>query len=147
MKRKPILWLYLMTLLVFVTLTACNAGVLHTSAPIRIKDPWLRRAPETETGELYMYIANHSDVDDALVAARSEAATGVEMYAVPAGEPASALARVSRIELPVNTGLLLIPGGPHLELVGLREAAAGQLVPIVLEFERAGEFAFYVEAH
>lgn len=130
------------------SLTACNPDVLHASAPVRIKDPWLRWNAETNTAELYFYIANHSPVDDALVAAGSALATDVEFYSAPAGKTISDIEQVPAIELPVETGLILLPGGPHIRLTGLKEELTpGKLVPITLKFKLAGEFSFYVEAH
>ena len=129
------------------SLTACNPEVLHASAPLRIKDPWLRWQPETNSGELYFYIANKSTTDDALIAVKSKMATQVEMYNVPFEKKFSDVVLVPSIELPVEQALFLVPGGPHIKLIGLSDITPGKLIPITLEFEQAGEFSFYAEAH
>jgi copper(I)-binding protein len=130
------------------SLPACNAEMLHASAPVRIKDPWLRLQPETNSGELYFYLTNKSLVDDALIEARSEKTASVEFYNSIPGQSFSSLEPVAAFELPVESGLILLPDGPHIKLVGLDDdLAPGRLVPITLKFEQAGEFSFYVEAH
>ncbi len=120
--------------------------MLHAKAPIRIQDPWLRWDPDTNTGELYFYLSNSGPVDDALLEARSEAATEVEIYYALPGNNLTAIEQVSTIELPVERSIILLPGGPHLKLLGLTDVTPGQLIPITLKFEHTGEFSFYVEA-
>lgn len=146
MKGLSTIWLGLM-IIISLSLAACNPEILHASAPIRIKDPWLRWQPETNSGELYFYLVNKSPVDDTLIEALSEAATTIEFYNNPPGEALADTAQVPVIELPVESGIILMPGGPHLKLIGLTDVTPGQLVPITLKFEQAGEFSFYVEAH
>jgi len=146
MRGLSTVWLGLIAI-VLLSLTACNPEVLHASAPIRLKDPWLRWQPETNSGELYLYLINKSSTDDALVGASSEAATTVEFYNNPLGAALTAIEPVPAIDLPVENGVFLLPGGPHIKLIGLTDLTSGQLVPITLKFERAGEVSFFVEAH
>ena len=79
MKSTPV-FLFIFITLAVLSLTACNAEMLHASAPVRIKDPWLRWYPETNTAELYFYIVNKSDVDETLLEVSSELAANVEFY-------------------------------------------------------------------
>ena len=127
-------------------LTACNPEMLHAKAPVRIKDPWLRWDADTNTGELYFYLSNTSAVDDALLEAQSEAATEVDIYSAPPGSSITDIEKVSMIELPLEKSIILLPGGPHIKLLGMRDVTPGQLIPITLRFEHAGEFSFFVEA-
>jgi len=131
----------------FISLTACNAEILHQSAPVRIKDPWLKWDAAGQSGELYFYLTNQGEVDDALIAAASQAAESVEIYNTSAGKNLSEVEQVNRIDLPVKNGMIFLPGGPHITLRGLRNVTPGQLIPITLTFEQAGEFSFMVEAH
>ena len=146
MKKPTIIMFSLLTLLL-LTLTACDADMLHASAPIRIKDPWLRGHPETQTGELYLLIANRGEVDDRLVEVSSEVAARIEIHDSPPGAESATIQEVAALDLPVESGVVLLPGGPHLKLIGLRHTAPGELVPITLTFQEAGEFSFYVEVH
>ena len=147
MKHSLNIFFFSLMGLSLLSLTGCNPEMLHASAPIRVKDPWLRWEPETNSGELYLYVVNKSSVDDTLLGARSELATSVEIYNSPTGNIFSDVEQVSTMALPVEGGLILLPGGPHLKFVGLTDLTPGQLVPITLQFEQAGEFSFYVEAH
>ncbi len=143
--QRLILWLGLIMIAV-VGLSGCNADMLHARAPVRIKDPWLRWYPETNSGELYLYLTNPGPVDETLLGAWSEAASAVEIYNALPGKQLTEVEQVSSIKLPVKSGLILLPDGPHLKLVGLSDVTPGQIIPITLKFEQAGEFSFYVEA-
>ena len=146
MKSAPV-FLFIFITLTFFSLTACNTEMLHASAPIRIKDPWLRWYPETNTAELYFYIVNKSDADETLLEVSSEVAANVEFYNAPAGEGFTDVENVQTIDLPVETGFIFLPDGPHLKLTGIEGGLTpGQLVPITLKFKHAGEHSFYVEA-
>ncbi len=143
--QQLILGLGLITIAV-LGLSGCNADMLHARAPIRIKNPWLRWYPETNSGELYLYLANPGEVDDTLLGASSETVSTIEIYNAPPGNHLTEIEQVSSINLPVNSGIILLPDGPHLKLVGLTNVTPGQIIPITLKFEQAGEFSFYVEA-
>jgi copper(I)-binding protein len=93
----------------------------------------------TRTAGAYLTLTNPTDVDDALVAATSNAAEKVQLSTLeklPSG--ILSLMGLKEISLPAKTTVTLQPGGLHLLLVGLyRPLDVGMEVPLTLTFRNA----------
>jgi periplasmic copper chaperone A len=102
--------------------------------------------PSTITdGQMFAPLLNTAETADALVAARSEICTAIE------------LRRNARYDDPAETKFDLLPKKPvamrpsamHVRLIGLKQPLVlGQIFPLILDFENAGEVEVqvYVEA-
>lgn len=109
---------------------------------VAVDHAWIRLPPSAApVAAGYLRLINHGDVDDRLVAVRSDAAATVEIHemtmdggvmrmrALPAGVP-----------MPAGEIVALEPGGLHLMLQQPRAGlAAGQRIAATLVFEQAGE--------
>jgi len=134
-----------------IVLAACAPAPVATQGPgIEISDAWVRAsggmAGMDSTSAAYMIVHNTGGVDDALLAAASDAAHMVQIHLSEVDAAGvSSMHQVDRIEIPTGGTLELKPGGYHVMLMGLtQELQAGQTVTLRLTFENAG--AVTVEA-
>jgi periplasmic copper chaperone A len=108
---------------------------------INIGHAWALPSQQTD-GQMFMPLLNTGEVSDALVAARTEAASLVEFrqnnrYDDPA---------LKEFALEPGRPLAMRPTGKHLRLVGLSKSLVkGDRILIVLDFLNAGEIE--IEVH
>lgn len=103
------------------------------SAPLEVKDPWVRASLNPRNTAAYMTLANPTDREAVVVSASSPAARVVEMHEMAMDGGTMRMRRVERITVPARGTTSLAPGGLHLMLIDLpRPLAAGEQVPIVL---------------
>jgi len=110
---------------------------------ITISDPYARSSTMMSTsGAAFMVIENHSAVDDRLVSAKADIAERVELHT----HIADANGVMQMIEVP--EGFVIPAGGSHalqrgadhVMFLGLnRPLAQGDIIPVTLTFESAGE--------
>jgi iron complex transport system substrate-binding protein len=129
--------------LLLLALGAATAAV----RPVEIGSGWARpTAPGTTVGAGYLEIRNLGAVADRLVGASSPRATRVEMHESHLEGGIARMRAVAGLALPAGASLRFEPGALHLMLVGLTAPlVAGQRLPIVLRFERAGAVATTLE--
>ena len=129
---KAIVWLMAMPLII-----AANSAF----AQIRIENAWSRVTPPgTTIGVGYMTIHNGSSLADRMVGGHSPKARKVETHVTVREGDITRMRPVAGYDIPANATFELEPGGAHLMLMGLEAPLkAGDRVPLVLKFERAGE--------
>lgn len=88
-------------------------------------------------------ISNKAGKADRLVAARSAAAASMELHNMTMDGGVMRMREIPGIDLPAGGKVLMHRGskeGYHLMLMGLKKPLeAGQVIPVTLVFERAGE--------
>ncbi|MBI4290210.1 MAG: copper chaperone PCu(A)C [Betaproteobacteria bacterium] len=110
-------------------------------AGVIVENPWAPATPlGASVGGGYLVIRNPDGTPDRLIGASSPVAERVEMHvSVTQGEIAKMRIQQS-LPIPANGRLELKPGAGHLMFVGLKQPfKQGDLVPLTLRFERAGE--------
>jgi len=134
----------LKTLLLAVTAaTAFSTASFADHKSVEIEDAYARvSSPSAKTGAAFLHITNHTDVDDRLIGVKSDVAARVELHTHEAGE--NGVMRMIHVEegfdLPAGSEHVLKRGGDHVMLMGLnRSLAHGDVVPVTLVFEKAGE--------
>jgi copper(I)-binding protein len=124
------------------------AGALAQDAPIRLENPWVRRAPampDSGPGTKsraagYVTIVNRGAARDALVSAAADVAERVELHETRNMSGMLMMEAVPRVDVEAGARVELKPGSYHLMLIGLTRALTpGQTVTLTLRFERAGE--------
>jgi len=133
------------------SLTAALAAlVLSTSAQadIMIHDAYGRVAtPVAKTGAMFMQIMNSSDSDDRLIGATSDAAMRVEIHThKDLGDGVMQMMEVEEgLTIPAGGTHMLQRGGDHVMFMGLNARwAQGDMIPVTLIFEQAGEISIDV---
>lgn len=134
-------------------LRAALAALLLAASPAWAQDIGVHDAyafsalPGGPTGAAYMLIHNHGSEPDRLVGARSPAAEAVELHT--SAEDENGVVRMRPVEggleLRAGSVLLLSRGGAHLMMMGLTDPLEdGEVIPMTLIFEKAGEIAVEV---
>ena len=130
------------------------ASAVAQDAPIRLEEPWVRRAPAmpdsgpgTESKAAgYVTIVNRSAARDALVSAAADVAERVELHETRNMSGMLMMERVPKVDVGPGARVELKPGSYHLMLIGLKRALTpGQTVTLTLEFERGGRMTTRAE--
>ena len=89
---------------------------------------------------IFLVIANEGEVDDTLVGVESPLAAKSQLHGMMAqGGATMMMMPVEALPVPPHREVRLKPGGMHIMLEGLRQpVSAGETVPLVLIFRRAG---------
>ncbi len=108
-----------------------------TSGPgIQVERARARLTP-AQVGAVYLTLVNASWKDDRLLSAETSSAERVELHEVQAQEGVLAmLPRSEGFAIPAGGRVELMPGGKHLMLYKVRDAASG--IDLKLHFERSG---------
>ena len=124
-------------------LTALSLGLAAVAQDISVQDAYaISTGVNAQTGAAFMAIVNHGAVDDALVDVRSVAARLVELHShTMASNGVMSMGKVTApVPLPAGGTILLERGGYHIMFMGLTAPfEQGQIIPVTLVFERAGE--------
>lgn len=132
-----------------VTAAALSAwAVLASAAPpgpvastLRVERPWARATPPGATiGAGYLELRNAGDTADRLVRATSPRAAAVQIHETQLADGMMRMREIDGLAIPAGASVRLEPGGTHLMLIDLpRPLVAGERVPLVLHFARAGQ--------
>jgi copper(I)-binding protein len=114
---------------------------LNAFAQVQIDNPWSRPTPAgAKAAAGYMVLKNQGAAPDRLVSATSPAAERVETHVTVRDGDIMRMREVKGYDIPAKGSFELKPAGPHLMLINLKAPIkAGDRVPVVLRFERAGE--------
>jgi len=96
-------------------------------------------APADATMGVFLVVANEGDVDDTLAGVESPLAAKAQLHAAMGEGDMTMMMPLPALPVPHRAEVRLKPGGTHIMLEGLRrQVTAGDTVPIVLIFRRAG---------
>ncbi|MFW8635282.1 copper chaperone PCu(A)C [Cribrihabitans pelagius] len=116
--------------------------------PVMVEDAYVRVASKAaKAGAAFMQIANHGAEDDRLVEVRSDVAARVQLHTHEAG--GGGVMKMRHVEdgfaIPAGEGHALKRGGDHVMFMGLKRSLEhGDMVPLTLVFENAGEITLEV---
>ena len=115
------------------------------AADIMVADPYARTSSMmAQSGAAFMMIHNHGTEGDRLIGAASPVADKVELHTHK--ENAQGVMQMIHVEegfdLPAGGEIAMVRGGHHVMFLGLKqELKQGDIVPVTLIFEKAGEVA------
>ncbi len=134
-------WQWTVLLLTTLLLMACGG-----SRGIEIQDAWGRVVPDTPNGAFYMVIQNQGDAPDTLVQASAAVCGTVELHETIMEEGVMRMRPLEGIEIPAGETVVLEMGGLHVMCLERQpELAVGDIVPLTLQFEAAGDMTVEVE--
>ena len=137
-------------------LRATLAALLLTAAPalahegehsIEIHGAYaIAPRPNAPTGAAFMLIHNHTSTPDRLIAAASPVAETVEVHNHEEVDGVMRMRPVEGgVEIPAGRPVLFQRGGLHLMFMGVTDSFEdGDMIPVTLTFEEAGEIAVEV---
>jgi len=132
---------YLLALLATSVLAAAAHAHHYSIGNLVIGHPWSRpTASGMPTGVAYLSITNNGLREDTLLSARTPAAARVEFHRTSFDAGMARMRPAEALVVGPKATLTAEPGGLHLMLVDLKSPlVVGSLVPLVLQFEGAGE--------
>jgi len=126
----------------------CGLPALLSADTIIIKDAYAYRAtPSSKAGGIFMMIHNHGVANDRLVSVASTAARKAELHTHIEYADGVVKMRPALNGFAIDAGkmAMLKRGADHIMLMGLRSSwHQGDLISIVLTFEKAGEMTLDV---
>ena len=125
----------------FVFALLCLFISLSSLAQVQVEKPWARAtAPGAKVAGGYMVIRNSGATPDRLVSASSPAAAKVELHVHINDNGVMKMRQVTGYDVPAKGKFELKPGGAHLMFTDIRRPfREGEMVPVKLKFEKAGE--------
>ena len=125
----------------FVFVLLCFFTSLSSQAQVQVEKPWARAtAPGAKVAGGYMVIRNSGAAADRLVSASSPASAKVEMHVSINDSGVMKMRQVAGYDVPAKGSIELKPGGSHLMFTDItRPFKEGEMVPVKLKFEKAGE--------
>ena len=140
---RIILFLYPLTLM----LIGCTQSSKMPGSPdIQVRNTWIP-VPllTTKSSPVYMTLKNYGSQKDQLLAVHSPMAESARLYTTVRNEKRLAIRPVERIPIPAQGSTVLGYEGVHIMLIGLKETLKeGQLVPVTLTFQHAGDLKLMV---
>ncbi|HEU4781597.1 MAG TPA: copper chaperone PCu(A)C [Steroidobacteraceae bacterium] len=132
---------HLVVLLAASALAVAAHAHQYSVGNLIIGHPWSRpTASGMPTGVAYLSITNNGSKRDTLISARTPAAARVEFHHTVIEAGMARMRPAATLVIGANTTVKAEPGGLHLMLVDLKTPlVAGTSVPLVLQFETAGE--------
>ncbi len=128
---------------VFVTAGAGSAAAHeYTAKSVKVAHPWARATPPgAKVGAAYLEIAAAKQGADTLIGARADVAGRVEIHTHKHEDGIMKMQQIERLPVAAGQSVVLKPSGDHIMLMDLKKPLVeGDLLPITLVFEKAGEF-------
>jgi copper(I)-binding protein len=128
--------------IVIAVFLVSSAEAQHASSTgLAFDAPWVRAsAPGQKNGAGYVQIQNKGIETDRLISATTANVGRVELHTIINENGVAKMRQVQGIEVPAGAGARLEPGGFHIMFMGLNAPfKAGEIVPVTLRFEKAGE--------
>lgn len=128
-----------LTLIIGLSFSMLGHGA---STGLVLDKAWIRATPpNARVAGAFLTIENNGNSADRLLSVRTDAAMRVEMHEMKMqGEMMQMRELKDALVLPAKQAVTLQPGGIHLMLIEPKQPIAeGQLVSLILRFEKAGE--------
>ena len=134
---------------VLIPALVCSAAAAFAGnlTGIEITDAYIRETPKNaRSAAAYMTIHNMSDTPDSLLGAAA-APFRVMLHESVENDGVASMVHRDYVPIPVDETIELEPGGLHIMIMGLadKQMKPGDVVDVILTFERAGEVPVPVE--
>jgi copper(I)-binding protein len=134
-----------LSLIVSPVASAGDAG-MASLGDLMIHDGWARasigKAPNSAA---YMTLMTHGETSDRLVAVETSSADRAELHHHVLENGIAKMRQIEAIEIAPGEPATLEPGGLHIMLMGLTsKLEEGQMLPLTLTFEKAGDVTLEV---
>ena len=133
---KTTISLSIVLLAITIALVGCT-----NSSKLSIFEPWARPATTGDNSAVYFMVENPTNQEDSLVNVRSQVADAAEVHlSMVSDSGVASMEPQGIVQFAPNSQVEFAPGGLHVMLIRLnQDLFEGDVVELVLEFERAGE--------
>lgn len=113
---------------------------------LEISDVWTRKTRRTTSAAVYMKVHNATEAPDTITAVSSPIANMATLHLSQEVDGIMQMNMQDSITVPVGETVSFEPGGLHIMLMGLsKPLAEGDVFPVTLSFEKAGDVTVYVD--
>lgn len=131
-------------LVVAAIASAASPSVAHEfrAGAMEIDHPWTRATPPAaRVGGGYLKLKNESAAPDRILGGSSAVAGKVEIHLMEMNDGIMKMRPVpGGVEIPAGGTVEFAPGGYHLMLMELKKPIVeGEMIPVTIEFEKAGK--------
>ncbi|WP_078698191.1 copper chaperone PCu(A)C [Bartonella sp. Raccoon60] len=133
--------LNLLCVFIFIACPSATNAHQYKLGNLEIIDPWTRTtAKNAKVGSGYLYIINHSDTPDQLIAISTNRAKETEIHSMSVTNNIMQMKKIPNgIEIPGKGEIILKPGGNHIMFIGLSKPFQhNEKINAKLIFEKAG---------
>lgn len=136
---------FLLSALFFVS-TPVVAHEPETGHTLEISDVWTRKTRRTTSAAVYLKVHNGTDAADAITDVSSPIANMATLHLSQEVDGIMQMNMQDSVAVPVGGTVSFEPGGLHIMLMGLTKTLAeGDVFPVTLTFEKAGDVTVYVD--
>lgn len=113
----------------------------YSVGELQIEHPWSREVPPVSpTAAVYFSVHNHGAAADRLLSVTTPAAGRAELHQHVQTDGLMKMQHVQTVDIPAEGEVNFAPMGYHVMLFALKQPLKdGQLFPLTLHFEKAGE--------
>jgi copper(I)-binding protein len=147
MKARVVLPAVAAILITAVAVISFARGAEAGIDDILVVEAWVRATPPGATvAAAYVTLANRTGSDDCLQSAATPTAEKIEVHESIEEGGVAKMRPLEDVIVPASGTLEMHPGGVHMMLMGLSEPLEeGEILPLILVFENAGEMTVQVE--
>lgn len=140
-KLKHLAMPLLASLMLFVSMLSGSYAADVTVQALTLSDAWVRSSvPGQVNGAGYVKIQNKGSSSDRLLSATSTAAATVELHTVLTENGVAKMREINGLDIPAGKTISMAPGGYHVMFLQIKEPfKEGNVIPVTLKFEKAGE--------
>jgi len=143
--RKPIVEFLVAIALSLAAILTLAPGVLASDVMVTGAFARASATSNAKAGAAYVTIANHTGVDDRLVAVASPAAGHAMLHESREENGVMSMSMIDRLDIGAGATVAMAPGGIHIMFMGLKAPLVeGETISLELTFEKAGKIAVEV---
>lgn len=113
---------------------------------LEIADVWTRKTRRTTSAAVYLKVHNATDAPDTITGVSSPIANMATLHLSQEVDGVMQMNMQDSITVPVGETVSFEPGGLHIMLMGLSNPLTeGDVFPVTLSFEKAGDVTVHVD--
>lgn len=135
--------LFSMLLMVPTSAKGHDTNADHT---LEISDVWARKTRRTTSAAVYLKVHNGTETVESITDVSSPIANMATLHLSQEVDGVMRMDMQDSVPVPVGATVAFEPGGLHIMLMGLsKPLAEGDVFPVTLSFEQAGDITVYVD--
>ncbi len=133
----------------FIGVAPAQMAVAHENNEehtLEISDVWARKTRRTNSAAVYLRIHNPTEKGDTLLGANTERAAMTTLHMSGEEDGIMRMEMQDTVPVPAGETVHFEPGGLHIMMMRLSQRLTeGEVFPLVLSFENAGDVTVYVD--
>ena len=132
--------------MLFIMPTAAAVHDTSSAHALEISDVWARKTRRTTSAAVYLKVHNGTDTVESITDVSSPIANMATLHLSQEVDGVMRMDMQDSVPVPAGATVAFEPGGLHIMLMGLsKPLAEGDVFPVTLSFEQAGDITVYVD--